>query len=38
MGIVAKYKFDGSVYADLLPEFNEEFTDYIITDEEEARL
>ena len=33
MGIVAKYKFDGSVYADLIPEFNAEFTDYTITDE-----
>ena len=33
MGIVAKYKYDGSVYADLIPEFNEEFTDYTITDE-----
>ena len=33
MGIVAKYKFDGSVYADLLPEFNAEFTDYTVTDE-----
>ena len=33
MGIVAKYKYDGSVYADLIPEFNAEFTDYTITDE-----
>ena len=33
MGIVAKYKFDGSVYADLIPEFNAEFTNYNITDE-----
>ena len=33
MGIVAKYKFDGSVYADLIPEFNVEFTDYTVTDE-----
>ena len=33
MGIVAKYKFDGSVYADLIPEFNSGFTDYTVTDE-----
>ena len=33
MGIVAKYKYDGSVYADLIPEFNAEFTNYTITDE-----
>ena len=33
MGIVAKYKFDGSVYADLIPIFNAEFTNYTITDE-----
>ena len=32
MGIVAKYKFDGSVYTDLIPEFNAEFSDYTITD------
>ena len=38
MGIVAKYKFDGSVYADLIPEFNEEFTDYNITDEVEGNI
>ena len=38
MGIVAKYKFDGSVYADLIPEFNAEFTDYNITDEVEGNI
>ena len=38
MGIVAKYKFDGSVYADLIPEFNEEFTNYTITDEVEGNI
>ena len=38
MGIVAKYKFDGSVYADLIPEFNAEFTNYNITDEVEGNI
>ena len=33
MGIVAKYKFNQTVYADFIPEFNSEFTDYTITDE-----
>ena len=35
MGIIAKYKFDSSIYADLIPEFNAEFTSdlYTITDE-----
>ena len=36
MSIIAKYKFDSSIYADLLPEFNAEFTSdkYNTTDEE----
>ena len=35
MSIIAKYKFDSSVYADLIPEFNAEFTSdlYTVTDE-----
>ena len=33
MSIIAKYKFDSSIYADLIPEFNAEFTNYNITDE-----
>ena len=33
MGIVAKYKFDHNVYADLVPVFNAEFTTYNVTDE-----
>ena len=35
MSIIAKYKFDSSVYADLIPEFNTEFTSdlYTVTDE-----
>ena len=35
MSIIAKYKFDSSIYADLIPEFNSEFTSdlYTITDE-----
>ena len=36
MSIIAKYKFDSNIYADLLPEFNTEFTSdkYNTTDEE----
>ena len=36
MSIIAKYKFDKTIYADLLPEFNAEFTPdkYNTTDEE----
>ena len=36
MSIIAKYKFDKTIYADLLPEFNTEFTSdkYNTTDEE----
>ena len=33
MGIIAKYKFNQEIYADFVPEFNSEFTDYTITDE-----
>ena len=33
MGVIAKYKFNQNVYADFIPEFNSEFTDYTITDE-----
>ena len=33
MGIVTKYKFNQTIYADLLPVFNNKFTDYTITDE-----
>ena len=35
MSIIAKYKFDSSIYADLIPEFNAEFTSdlYTVTDE-----
>ena len=33
MGVIAKYKFNQEVYADFIPEFNSEFTDYTITDE-----
>ena len=38
MSIIAKYKFDSSIYADLIPEFNAEFTDYTITDEAEGNI
>lgn len=31
--LVCKYKFDSSIYADLIPEFNSEYTDYTVTDE-----
>ena len=35
MSIIAKYKFDSSIYTDLIPEFNAEFTSdlYTVTDE-----
>ena len=33
MGIIAKYKFNQNTYANFIPEFNSEFTDYTITDE-----
>ena len=32
MAIIAKYKFNPSLYADYLPTFNAEFTGYIKTD------
>ena len=32
MAIIAKYKFDSSLYADYLPVFNTQFTGYIKTD------
>ena len=31
--IIAKYKFNSTLYADLVPEFNAEFTNYTVTDE-----
>lgn len=31
--IIAQYKFDKSIYANLIPEFNPEFTNYEIVDE-----
>ena len=33
MSIIAKYKFNQEIYADFIPEFNSEFTNYTITDE-----
>ena len=33
MSIIAKYKFNSTLYADLIPEFNSEFTDYTVTDD-----
>ena len=32
MAVIAKYKFNNTLY-DLIPEFNDEFTDYTYTDE-----
>ena len=32
MAVIAKYKFDSSVYADFLPVFNKEFTGYTVED------
>ena len=33
MGIVAKYKFNQTIYENFIPTFNGDFTDYTITDE-----
>jgi hypothetical protein len=33
MGVIAKYKFNQNTYANFIPEFNSEFTNYTITDE-----
>ena len=33
MGVIAKYKFDHNVYADLIPVFNDGYSGYSITDE-----
>jgi len=33
MAIIAKYKFNSTLYADLIPGFNAEFTNYVVTDE-----
>lgn len=32
MGVIAKYKFDSSVYADFLPVFDKNFTGYTVED------
>ena len=33
MGVIAKYKFNQNTYANFIPTFNSEFTDYTYTDE-----
>ena len=33
MAVIAKYKFNSTLYADLIPGFNAEFTNYTVTDE-----
>ena len=33
MGVVAKYKFNQTIYENFIPEFNSGFTDYTINDE-----
>ena len=33
MGVIAKYKFNQNTYANFIPEFNTNFTDYTIADE-----
>ena len=33
MGVIVKYKFDQTIYENLMPTFNSGFTDYTITDE-----
>ena len=37
MAVIAKYKFNSTLYADLVPEFNAEFTNYVVTDETTER-
>ena len=38
MGVICKYKFDSSIYADLIPEFNSGYSGYTITDEVEGNI
>ena len=38
MGVICKYKYDSSMYADFIPEFNSGFSDYVITDEVEGNI
>ena len=38
MGVICKYKFDSSIYADLIPEFNSGYSGYVITDEVEGNI
>ena len=38
MGVICKYKYDSSIYADLIPEFNSEYSGYTITDEIEGNI
>ena len=38
MGVICKYKYDSSIYADLIPEFNSGYSGYTITDEVEGNI
>ena len=38
MGVICKYKYDSSVYTDLIPEFNSGYSGYVITDEVEENI
>ena len=38
MGVICKYKYDSSIYADLIPTFNSGYSGYVITDEVEGNI
>ena len=38
MGVICKYKYDSSIYADLIPTFNSGYSGYVITDEVEENI
>ena len=38
MGVICKYKYDSSIYADFIPEFNSGYSGYVITDEVEGNI
>ena len=38
MGVICKYKYDSSMYADLIPTFNSGYSGYVITDEVEGNV
>ena len=38
MGVICKYKFDSSIYADLIPTFTGDYANYTIKDEVEGNI